>query len=100
MVNLDHNINLDPFIAIDGQQIFLHSINARMLEREYGCLKNGPTLITGTIVEIESGSMAEELRKRLRYLQHLPLTCQFLVIEVDLPPQIVSQETKNYFKGN
>lgn len=96
--NIPHTKDYYFYQAIDGQQIFLHSINARMLEREYGCLKNGPISITGTIVEIESGSMAEELRKRLRYLQHLPLTSNFLVIEVDLPPEIVSQDTKNYFK--
>lgn len=96
--NIPHAKDFYFYQAIDGQQIFLHSINARMLEREYGSLENGPPVITGSIVEIESGSMTEGLRKRLRYLQHLPLTCQFLVIEVDLPPEIVSPETKNYFK--
>lgn len=70
-----------------------------MLEREYGSLESGPPKLTGVIVEIESGSMTEELRKRLRYLQHLPLTCQFLVVEIDLQPPIVSQETIVYFKG-
>lgn len=84
---------------MDGQQIFLHSINARILERQYGGLENAPPIVKGPILEIETGSMTEELRKRLRYLQHLPLTCQFQVVEIDLQPPLVSPETKEFFKG-
>lgn len=50
-----------------------------MLEMQYGTLANGPATLTGTIVEKEAGSMTVELRRRLRYLQHLPVTAQFEV---------------------
>lgn len=83
---------------MDGQHIYLHSLNARMLERQYGSLEESPLFLVGKIVEIESGSMTEELRKRLRYLQHLPITCQFQVVEVDLG-ESVSAETRSSFKG-
>lgn len=84
--------------AIDGQQIYLHAVNVRMLELNYGSLERSPHTVTGIIVEKESGSMTEDLRKRLRYLQHLPLTCQFEVAEIQLVPPVVSQETLDTFK--
>lgn len=84
--------------ALDGQHIYLDPINARMLEHTYGSLEFAPTIITGNIVEKEGGSMTNELRGRLRYLQHLPVTCQFEVAEITLSESIVSKETMNYFK--
>lgn len=43
--------------------------------------------------------MTEDLRKRLRCLQHLPLTCQFEVAEILLKSPVVSEETLEHFKG-
>lgn len=84
--------------ASDGQHIYLHAINAKMLEHTYGSLEFGPKTITGKILEKEGGSMTEELRRRLRYLQHLPVTCQFEIAEIRLRQPIVSKETLNHFK--
>ncbi|KAJ8967110.1 hypothetical protein NQ314_003083 [Rhamnusium bicolor] len=83
----------------DGQHIYLHAINARMLEHTYGSLEFGPKAITGKILEKEGGSMTEELRKRLRYLQHLPVTCQFEVAEIQLRQPLVKKETLEQFHG-
>jgi hypothetical protein len=85
--------------AADGQHIYLHALNVRMLEHCYGSLELCPPTLTGRIIEKESGSMTEELRRRLRYLQHLPITCQFEVAELQLKPPIVSKETLDYFQG-
>lgn len=87
------------FSASDGQHIYLHAINARMLEHTYGSLQCSPKTLTGKILEKEGGSMTEDLRRRLRYLQHLPLTCQFEVAEIYLKPPVVSKETMDYFHG-
>lgn len=76
----------------DGQHIYLHSINVRMLEMMYGGLDNCPSTIKGKIVEKESGSMTGELRKRLRYMMHIPITCQFEVVEIELLPPLVSHD--------
>ncbi|XP_075219905.1 E3 ubiquitin-protein ligase RNF10 isoform X2 [Lycorma delicatula] len=84
--------------AMDGQQIYLHAVNVRMLEMTYGNLENSPPLVTGVILEKESGSMTEELRKRLRYLQHLPVTCQFEVAEICLKPPVVTTDTLEFFQ--
>lgn len=84
--------------AQDGQHIYLHAINVRMLEHTYGTLKDAPKVLTGRIIEKEGGSMTEELRNRLRYLQHMPVTCQFEVAEISLNPSIICKDTIDFFK--
>lgn len=84
--------------AEDGQHIYLHAINAKMLEHSYGSLEFGPKTLKGRILEKEGGSMTEELRKKLRYLQHLPITCQFEVAEIKLEEPAITKDTVDYFK--
>ncbi|KAL3856865.1 hypothetical protein ACJMK2_011576 [Sinanodonta woodiana] len=83
--------------AADGQHLYLHSLNARCLVHEYGSLENCPQTITAIIVEKETVFITEELRKRLRYLNHLPLTCAFEVAELALKPPVLSKETLKHF---
>ncbi|XP_063239147.1 E3 ubiquitin-protein ligase RNF10 isoform X2 [Bacillus rossius redtenbacheri] len=84
--------------AADGQHIYLHALNVRMLESSHGSLKDCPPVLRGRIAEKESGSMTEELRGRLRYLQHLPVTCQFDVVEIVLRPPLVSRAALDKFR--
>lgn len=81
----------------DGQPIFLHALNVQMLIHEYGSLEACPTKIRGKIVEKDHTSMTEELRNRLRYLTHMPLTSSFEVCEIQLVQPCVSKETLNEF---
>lgn len=83
----------------DGQHLYLHSINVRMLQTMFGCLERAPKSINGRILQKESCSITEELRKRLKYLQHLPVTCQFDVVEIELEcPAVISEEIQAKFK--
>eukprot|EP00096_Caligus_rogercresseyi_P013128 TRINITY_DN578_c0_g1_i3.p1 TRINITY_DN578_c0_g1~~TRINITY_DN578_c0_g1_i3.p1 ORF type:complete len:693 (+),score=164.74 TRINITY_DN578_c0_g1_i3:333-2411(+) len=68
----------------DGQKIFLHGLNARMLERQFGDLKEGPITIRGNILEKEIVTVTEDLRSKFRYLRHLPLLCNIEFVELDL----------------
>ncbi|KAH8347505.1 hypothetical protein KR059_011972 [Drosophila kikkawai] len=74
----------------DGQNIYLHPLNVKMLQACYGTLDLGPLLIEAQIVQKEQHSMDEEHRRKFTCLGHLPLTCQFSVVEVELHPPIVS----------
>jgi len=65
--------------SCDGQAIFLHPINVQMLTECYGSLEFCPDTIQGRIVEIDTMSMTPELRNRLRYLGHIPISKQFQV---------------------
>lgn len=83
----------------DGQPLYLHSVNIRMIQMMYGSLDRAPHVIGGKIVQKEVCSMTEELRKRLKYLQHLPVTSQFEVAELSLGSELVSDEVMDAFKG-
>lgn len=83
--------------AADGQAIFLHALNVKMLVRDYRSLEQSPPVLTAEIVEIESASIDENLRQRLRYLRHLPLTCEIQVVELKLEPPLVAAETLQHF---
>ncbi|XP_053374872.1 RING finger protein 10-like [Mercenaria mercenaria] len=86
--------------ADDGQHIYIHSLNARCLVKEYGSLEYCPQKITASIVEKEGVFVTEELRKRLRYLSHLPLTCAFDVVELALKPPLIGKETLKHFSDD
>lgn len=102
IVPVESAINDDCFYfyqAADGQHLYLHSINIRMLQTMYGALERAPKTISGRILQKESCSMTGELRKRLKYLQHLPVTCQFDVVEIELKsPDMISDVVMAKFK--
>ncbi|XP_069034571.1 E3 ubiquitin-protein ligase RNF10 [Embiotoca jacksoni] len=83
--------------ADDCQQMFLHPVNVRCLLREYGSLEASPDSITATVVEIVGHTVTEDIRRRHRYLAHLPLTCEFSICELALQPPILSKETLDTF---
>ncbi len=41
----------------------------------------------------------QDIRRRHRYLSHLPLTCEFSQCELKLEPPILSKETLDSFAG-
>lgn len=91
---IDNQIDSKRFYfyqANDGQHLYLHSINVRILQTMYGSLEHAPKTIVGTILQKEICSMSEELRKRLKYLQHLPISCQFEVVELTFEQSLVSK---------
>jgi len=81
----------------NGQRVFLHALNVQMLVHEFGSLDKCPATLTAKILEMDSSTMTEHLRGRLRYLRHLPLSCSFDVAELDLN-SIVSRSTYSMFK--
>jgi len=87
--------------AEDGQNIFqnifLHSINARTLIEEYGMLDDGPLKVEGQIIDYDYYTMTKELRKRFRYLSHLPLSTEFMICELILKPPLLSKRTIHNF---
>uniref|UniRef100_U5ETB8 E3 ubiquitin-protein ligase RNF10 n=1 Tax=Corethrella appendiculata TaxID=1370023 RepID=U5ETB8_9DIPT len=84
--------------SIDGQPLFLNSINTRMLQEMYGSLEMCPKILIGKIVQKDSCSLTEDLRKRLKYLQHLPVSTQFNIVEIELCPPVVTKNILMHFK--
>ncbi|KAH8378661.1 hypothetical protein KR009_000533 [Drosophila setifemur] len=96
--NHNHNKYYYFYQSNDGQNIYLHPLNVKMLQACYGTLDLGPLLIDAQIVQKEQHSMDEEHRRKFTCLGHLPLTCQFSVVEVELQPPIVSGGILKLFK--
>lgn len=83
--------------STDGQNLYLHSINSRMLQMMYGSLERAPRTISGQILQKESSSMNEDMRRRYKYLQHLPITSQFEIVEIKFEESTVSREVLEKF---
>lgn len=75
-------------------------MNVKMLEMQYGSLERSPRVISGKLIEKEVGSFTEDLRRRMRYLCHLPVTSQFEIAEIDLLPPLISNEVLSSFEGS
>lgn len=83
----------------DAQNIFLHPLNIKMLQTMYDSLSEAPEVIKGKILQKESQSMDEILRRKFTCLGHLPLTCQFEIVEIEIKYPYVSKEVADAFKG-
>lgn len=94
----NHNKYYYFYQSNDGQNIYLHPLNVKMLQACYGTLDLGPLLIEAQIVQMEQHSMDEEHRRKFTCLGHLPLTCQFSVVEVELQPPVVTGGILKLFK--
>lgn len=97
----DNSFDLPKFYyfyqAEDGQHVYLHAMNVKMLELQFGNLEKCPLIITGKLLEKESGSLTDDMRKRLRYLSHLPLTCNFDFAEIELTTPVISDDILSFF---
>eukprot|EP00299_Pterocystis_sp_00344_P011069 c5108_g1_i3.p1 GENE.c5108_g1_i3~~c5108_g1_i3.p1 ORF type:complete len:506 (+),score=106.50 c5108_g1_i3:200-1717(+) len=80
-----------------GRSVFLHPINFRCLLSQYSSPTSMPTTITATVLECESATITNEIRKRHKFLAHLPLNSEFILCEVDLSA-ILDAETQEKFR--
>lgn len=83
----------------DAQNIFLHPLNIKMLQTMYDSLSEAPEVIKGKILQKESQSMDDILRRKFTCLGHLPVTCQFEIVEIEINHPYVSKEVADAFKG-
>lgn len=82
----------------DGQHVYLHPLDIRILKQEFGTYEQFPNEISVRIVNVEESTITEEFRKRCKYLSHLPLSCDVTFLEVDLKG-VVSDSTLQIFEN-
>ncbi|XWS40517.1 hypothetical protein CRYUN_Cryun17cG0001900 [Craigia yunnanensis] len=78
------NDSYNFYQAVDGQHIILHPLNVKCLLHHYGSYDSFPHRISGRILELETVTQSEAVRRRYRYLSHFSLTTTFLLCEIDL----------------
>lgn len=75
----------------------MHPLNFSMLAKEFGTeMTLWPRYLSLRVIDKEYYSACEESRKRWKFLQHLPLSSPFIIIEVDLT-EFVSQAVMQEF---
>nr|XP_016452254.1 PREDICTED: uncharacterized RING finger protein P8B7.23-like [Nicotiana tabacum] len=70
--------------AIDGQHLILNPLNMKCLLHYYGGYDSLPNRICGKILQMESVTQSEAMRRRYRFLSHFSLTTTFQLCEIDL----------------
>uniref|UniRef100_A0A2N9GSE1 RING finger protein 10 n=1 Tax=Fagus sylvatica TaxID=28930 RepID=A0A2N9GSE1_FAGSY len=70
--------------AADGQHLILHPLNMKCLLHHYGSYDLLPHRISGRILQLETVTQSEAMRRRYRYLSHFSLTTTFQFCEIDL----------------
>ncbi|GJD10411.1 Uncharacterized RING finger protein [Galdieria sulphuraria] len=86
------------FQAESGQDVYLHPFNVKCLLEHYEHLCLAPQVVQGKVVEVERCTMTEQLKRRMRFLSHLPLGCEFYFVELDLSPVLPANVLNKFAK--
>ncbi|KAJ3110830.1 RING finger protein 10 [Phlyctochytrium bullatum] len=83
--------------ASDGQHIYLHPLEIRLLKHEYGEYDRFPDTLNVKVMTIQESTMTEDLKKKCKYLGHVPYSCDVNFCELDLNG-LVSADTLAVFE--
>ncbi|THH11058.1 hypothetical protein EW145_g909 [Phellinidium pouzarii] len=100
------NINPPPpssstylfYQAASGALIFLHPLDIRILLSHFHSYARFPDNITVRVDASSEGSIDGELRRRCKYLAHIPESADVVFVEADLS-LVVSEETLRTFEA-
>ena len=77
--------------SADGELVFMHSISFKPLLAMHSKPNLLPTEITAPVLDVETIKVTHSTRQKLPFMQHLPLQCSIVVVELDLT-NLVSTE--------
>ncbi|KAI8804525.1 hypothetical protein BJ742DRAFT_823913 [Cladochytrium replicatum] len=84
--------------SADGQHMYMHPMDIKILKHKYGSYDRFPDVLhVDKVLSVRESTVTEDLRKRCKYLGHLPLNCDVVFCELDLKG-IVSEETLAVFE--
>ncbi|GAA6061557.1 hypothetical protein JCM10212_001089 [Sporobolomyces blumeae] len=82
--------------ASSGQPIFLQPLDIRILKSHFGTYQAMPDSIEVVVEGADEGSMNEELRRRCKWLAHLPISSDVVFIEADLSKVVSKKSLEPY----
>lgn len=88
----------------NGQLLYLHPLNFRMLMYEFKSVHAFPRNIIGRLIDLEDHTMNESSQRKYSFLRHLPLTSVFQIglLDFSLPPAgsdpVLSADTLQAFQ--
>ncbi|KAJ2571359.1 hypothetical protein GGH19_004937 [Coemansia sp. RSA 1807] len=83
--------------ADDGQHIYMHPLHMRVLAHNFGGYANVPETLEIKLKRSVESMITDEVRQRFRFLDHLSLRCELIIVEPELK-QLVSPETFEKFR--
>jgi hypothetical protein len=84
--------------ASDGQQIFLHPLSLEFMTEEYGADAMMPALLQNVkILDMETKTFDEKVRRKFPALSHLPISCQYHLALIDVSPLLSDAVRKASF---
>jgi len=84
--------------AASGLPIFLHPLDIKILFSHFNSYASFPDTITVRVESASEGTVNDDLRKRCKYLAHIPEGADVVFIEADLEG-VVGQEGLKNFEG-
>ncbi|KAJ2682278.1 hypothetical protein H4R19_007166, partial [Coemansia spiralis] len=83
--------------ADDGQHIYMHPLHMRILAHDRGGYAEMPDSIEVNVRYSVESVITEEVRRRFRFLDHLSLRCEVVIIEPELRG-VVSRASTDKFR--
>ncbi|KAF8323777.1 hypothetical protein DL93DRAFT_2123539 [Clavulina sp. PMI_390] len=82
--------------AASGSNVFLHPLDIRILLAHFGSYPSFPNDITVRVTYASESTVDDDLRRRCKYLAHIPEGADVVFLEVDLE-NVVGAETLKQF---
>ncbi|KAJ1872385.1 hypothetical protein LPJ55_003154 [Coemansia sp. RSA 990] len=83
--------------ADDGQHIYMHPLHMRILAQGWGSYAKLPNTLEIRLRRSVESMVTDEVRKQSRFLDHLSLRCELVIVEPELKG-IVSPKTLQKFR--
>ena len=97
-VQPDQEVIYYYYQSTDGQHIYMHPLDTKILKCEFKSYDNFPKKLSAPVICIQESTIDEDLRKRCKYLRHLPISSDIAFCQFDLSG-IVSEATLNQFNS-
>ncbi|KAF9537378.1 hypothetical protein EC957_008381 [Mortierella hygrophila] len=82
--------------ASNGHHLYLQPLDIRILKQHFETYDKFPDTITVKVLGIEETSLTEEVRKKCKYLGHLPLGCEVSFLDVALETIVGDEGVKPF----
>ncbi|KAG1138686.1 hypothetical protein G6F38_010376 [Rhizopus arrhizus] len=82
----------------DGQHVYLDPLDVRILKHEFGRYDQFPHCLQAQVIGVQESTLDECLRRKNKYLNHVPLNCDVTFVEINLK-NIVSSKTLQAFSS-
>ena len=69
--------------AASGQSVFIHPIDIKVLLSHFGTYAAFPDTLMVAVQHAEEGTVDESLRKKCKYMAHLPMSADVTFVEID-----------------